>query len=813
VADVDELIAQLTLGEKAALVRGRDAWTIDGCARLGVPAWTVSDGPVGIRGRANTPTACFPSASAIAATFDTDLVSELGRAIGEEAGAKNVLLALGPTINIHRHPLGGRHFECYSEDPYLTARTAVAYIEGVQATGVGACAKHFVANDQEYERHRVDIEVSERALREIYLAPFEAAVREAGVRAVMGAYNSVNGGPACAHPQLLVELLKGEWEFDGFVVTDWGALRETVAPARHGCDLEMPGPGRFWGGGRLEAAVEGGLVDEALVDDKVRRLLGFLDWTGALEHPPGHDEAVVDSDGQRALARRAAVAGTVLLQNGSGLLPLRADELRSVAVIGPNAHPTAAKGGGSATVNAYREVSVLDGLRDRLPDDVHLHHAPGCSITRTVTPLDRADLEGAGVSVELYATDDLTGEPLLTADDHRGVTILMEELPEDARGPSARAVARYRARRSGVHRFSGGGLHHVRLLLDGRVVATNADPGAVSAGLGNRAVMVDRRLVEGEVVEVGLEYVADQGMPIVYFTLGADVLGDDPQAAALAMLDEAVGVAASADAVVLVVGSNDQWETEGADRDDLALPGDQDELVRRVAATHDRVVVVHNSGAPMTMPWAPDVAAILQAWYPGQEAGHAIADVLLGDADPGGRLPTTWPRRLEDTPAFGSYPGDGATMRYEEGVFVGYRWYDARGIEPLWPFGHGLSYASFDWSDARLAGGVDGGVTVELTVTNISDRVGTEVVQAYVEPPPAPVERPHRELAGFATLTLEPGRSRTVAVDLHPRAFARWDEAAAGWVVDGGDHVVRLGASSRDLRSSVTVVLDGGPVP
>ena len=806
-ADIEDLIARLTLDEKCALLHGRDAWTVDGCERLGIPSWTVSDGPVGIRGRANTPTACFPGASAIGATFDTALVGALGRAIGEEARAKSIALALGPTVNIHRHPLGGRHFECYSEDPLLTARTAVAYINGVQEVGVGACIKHYVANDQEYERHTVDIEVSERALREIYLAPFEAAVGDAGVRAVMGAYNFVNGDHGCAHPDLLVGVLKEEWGFDGFVVTDWGALKETVAPARHGCDLEMPGPGRFWGGGRLAAAVEAGDVEASMVDDKVRRLLGFLDWCGALDDPPADDEVTVDSPEQRDLARRAAVAGTVLLRNEGDLLPLATDGLRSIAVIGPNADATAVKGGGSATVNPYREVSVLDGLRAQLPDAVAIRHAPGCSITRTVTPLEPDDLEGGGVAVELFGSDDLSGERLLSTESSGGVTILMEQLPDDAVGPSARATARFRAAASGVHRFSGGGLHHVRLSLDGTEVGTNDDPGAVAAGLGNRAIMVDRRLDAGEVVDIGLEYVASPGMPIVYFTLGADLLGEDPEAEAAAMLDEAEEVATGSDAVVLVVGSNDQWETEGGDRADLELPGDQGELIRRVAAVNDRVVVVHNSGAPMTMPWADDVGAIVQVWYPGQEGGHAVADVLLGQADPGGRLPTTWPRRLEDTPAFAAYPGDGTTMRYEEDVFVGYRWYDAHDIEPLWPFGYGLSYTSFDWAEAETASGADHVVTV--SVTNTGDRAGTEVVQAYVEPPPGPVDRPRRELAGFAKVALEPGESTVASITLDTRAFARWDESSAGWVVDPGAYRIAVGASSRDLRSAVTVDVEG----
>ncbi|MDH3706838.1 MAG: beta-glucosidase, partial [Acidimicrobiia bacterium] len=338
---VDELLEQLTLEEKCGLVVGQTAWIVSGCERLGIPDWTVSDGPVGVRGRAMGPGLVVPGPSALAATWDVELVDDIGRALGEECSDKHVQLLLAPTVNIHRVPVGGRHFECYSEDPELTSRVAVAYIDGVQSQGVGACIKHFVANDQEYERHEVDIRVDERALREIYLPPFEAAVKEAGVRSVMGAYNYVNGSHACAHDELLIDLLKGEWGFDGFVVSDWGAVKDTIQSGNGGLDLEMPSPGRFWGQGKLAAAVERGDVAEAAVDDKVRRLLEFLEWCGELGEDTDHTEHPTERPEARALARRAGAESTVLIHDRVGLLPLDPARLSSVALIGPGVAETA----------------------------------------------------------------------------------------------------------------------------------------------------------------------------------------------------------------------------------------------------------------------------------------------------------------------------------------------------------------------------------------------------------------------------------------------------------------------------------------
>ncbi len=811
---VEALLEQMTLDEQAALCHGRDLWTIDGCERLGIPSWTVSDGPIGIRGRLATKTACFPSASAIAATFDLDLVAEVGRAIAAEARAKNVQMALGPTVNLHRHPLTGRHFECYSEDPELTAQVAVAYIRGVQAAGdVGACIKHYVANDQEFERFTISADVDERTLRELYLRPFEAAVAEAHVQGVMGAYNFVNGVQACADPELLQGVLKDEWGFAGLVVSDWGALKDGVGPGRHGLDLEMPGPGSFFGAGQLAELVRSGAVPEGAVEDKARRILTFLAWCGALDGTEA-TEAELDTPEQRSVARRSAAASMVLLAN-DGVLPLDPTALTTVAVVGPNAVDTAVLGGGSANVNPYREVSILDGLRERLGDGVEVVPAEGCSIRRAVPAMKHADLADGGLTITAFSGTDRDGAPVAVHEGQRPRGFLGADAWPGAELPVVlRAHGTFIAPEAGTWRFSGGGLHRLRLWLDGEAepATDNMAAGAINAGLGNHAGLTERALEAGQAVDLRFEYEVPPGMPVALYNLGVGLVDDG--ADERASLEAAVEAARGADVAVVVVGSNDEWESEGADRSDLNLPGAQDELVRRVAEANPRTVVVHNSGSPMAMAWADDVAAIVQAWYPGQEAGHAVADVLCGDVDPSGRMPTTWPKRIEDTPAFDWYPGTDGHVEYGEGLLVGYRWYLDQGIEPQWWFGHGLSYTTFDWISSRaevMEPGPDDGwpkVYAEAKYTNTGERSGTEVVQVYVAALDRPVDGPPQVLAGFAKGHCAPGESGGVGLVLPAAAVRRWDTDTRAWVVDPGRYEIRLGRSAKDILATHTITVE-----
>ncbi|WP_419924214.1 glycoside hydrolase family 3 C-terminal domain-containing protein [Candidatus Poriferisocius sp.] len=791
--DVEALVGDLTLEEKCRMVAGEGPWIIPGCERLGIPDWCVSDGPVGVRGRNMGPGLVVPGPSAIAATWNPALVHELGQALATEAADRKVDMILAPTVNLHRSPRGGRHFESYSEDPELSSRIAVSYITGVQSQGVGACVKHFVANDQEFERRTINVDVDERSLREIYLPPFEAAVKEAGVRAVMGAYNFVNSHHACAQPDLLVGLLKGEWGFDSLVVSDWGAIKETVAPALYGLDLEMPGPGRWWGRGLLLEAVEAGKVDESLVDDKVRRIVGFLNWAGRIDTPTDHDEASVDRLEHRALARRAAAESMVLVRNDGGLLPLGGD--RTVALIGPGADETALLGGGSASLVPHRTTSVLESLAKRLGSRL-VGHAPGIDMRRKAEAVPDSWIDG-GVQFELYDGIGFEGEPFETLNRPLPFNAWIgDNWPKDCDAMSVRLEFTVTPEHSGRHRLCALGFAHARLFVDDQLVADNhIDRFSASLGLHGGHGYLD--LEAGHPYRIRLDHVPPEGsMWVSIVDVGVE-LADVSRGEALA---NAATLAAQADTAVVVVGSSSEWESEGGDRDSIELPNNQDELVERVLDANPNTVVVLNCGAPMTLPWLDRAAAVLLAWYPGQEAGEAIADVLVGDVEPGGRMPTSWAWREQDIPSYLNYPGEAGVVHYGEGIFVGYRWYDARGIEPMIPFGHGGSYTTFEWGPPEASGeGTE--VTVSVPVTNTGHRPGSEVVQVYVAPPAGGVPRPPKELAGFAKLTLDPGETATAAITLKERSFARWDPQDHRWAVDPGQYQLVVAASAADIRS------------
>jgi beta-glucosidase len=712
---VDELVAELTLGEKCAMVSGSDAWSIPGCERLGIPAWRVSDGPVGVRGRAMIPSLLLPSPSAMAATSDVDLVEAL---------------------------------------------------------------------------------VDERTLREVYLRPFEAAVTETNGRAVMAAYNFVNGEHACSSVELLHDVLKREWGFDGIVVSDWGAMKETVAPARAGLDVEMPGPAQWWGDGELEAAVRTGIVDEAMVDDKVRRILSFLAWRGRL---PGatttDDERSVDREEHRALVRRAAAEGMVLLRN-DGLLPL--DPAQSVALIGAGAAETALQGGGSAGLLPHASTTLAEALAERW--DAPVTVAPGVRLRRSVPSVPESWIGTDGVTVELYEGIGFAGEPVRV--EHHATTNQVwygDLCPPGIRTLSVRMHFSLTPVCNGVHRIMGVALHRARLFVDGELVVTNDD--GFRAGLGRTCGSTELMLVGGRPYDVVLESTppAADGMTVAVVDVGIEEVGGSREE----MLVEAERAAAAAEVAVVVVGSTHEWESEGQDRADLALPAGQDELVRRVVAANPRTVAVLNCGAPTLLPWLDEVPAALLVWYPGQEGGEAIVDVLLGDAEPCGRMPTTWPRAERDTPSFLHYPGEAGVVRYGEELHVGYRWYDARGIEPRVAFGHGGSYTNFEWGDPSVdARGAD--VVVEVPVQNVGSRRGSDVVQVYVAQRAPVALRPPKQLAGLAKVHLDPGQMAVARVVVLERAFSRWDVTAHGWVVDPGTYELVLAASAADERFRLT---------
>jgi beta-glucosidase len=792
---IEKLIAEMTIDEKAALAAGVDLWHGPGVERLGIPALKVTDGPSGARGEqwSGRPSANFPCGSALGATWNPELVREVGTRLGIETKRKRAHALLAPTVNIHRHPLAGRNFECYAEDPFLAARMAVAYITGVQSEGVACTVKHFVANDSEFERMTISSELDERTLREISLVPFEAAVTEAGSWALMTAYNRVHG-TYCSEHETLITMLRDEWGFDGVVISDWYGTHSTAPAANAGLDLEMPGPPQ-WFGARLADAVRAGEVPEVTVDDKVRRLLTLLDRTGRLGDEVSQDEECTDDPADRAIARRAAQESFVLLHNDDGMLPL-GEGVRTLAVIGPNADATVIQGGGSARVTPHPPVSPLGGLRARFgPGGVEVLHERGCYSFKRTPVLDDRVLP-APLHVEYFAGRERAGEPVYTEESARALFTYIGPVGHGVPNEfSMRVTGTVVAPESGEWTFTLVQVGRARLLLDGDVIVDNWNPAGRSdafMGFGSAEAGGTIELTAGEPHELEVQFVPPGG-------LGGLEIGCRPPAPP-DLMDRAIALAERADAVVCVVGTDNDWETEGHDRASMALPAPQDDLVRAVAAANPRTVVVLNAASPIEMPWRDDVAAILQAWFPGEEWGNALADVLSGDVSPSGKLPTTFPIRLEDTPAFTSYPGERGQVHYGEGVFVGYRWYDARDIEPGFPFGHGLSYTTFE-----LAEPVWDGSALRLHVTNTGAVRGAEVVQCYVHDVESSVARPPQELKAFVKVRLDPGESQELALPLDDRAFAFWDVAAQGWTVEPGEFELRIGTSSRDIRHRVTV--------
>ena len=821
-ADVDKLVAEMTVEEKAALTSGADLWSLVPIERLGIPAFRVTDGPNGARGSAmgtvGPTSVCVPCGSALGATWDPALVQRVGQMLGHEARTKACRVLLAPTVNLHRSPLAGRNFECYSEDPLLSGRMAAGFVRGVQSEGVVTTVKHFVANEAEFERHTISSVVDERTLRELYLVPFELAVKEGGTLGLMTAYNRLNGTYLTQRAEMLDDLLRGEWGFEGFVVTDWYAGGDTFESGRAGLDLEMPGPARFFGPA-LAAAVEAGRVPEADLDAKVCRLLTVFDGLGAFDDPPGAPERSEDRPEDRALAREAAAAATVLLRN-DGVLPLDPARLRRVAVIGANATRAQMVGGGSAAVRPHYRTTPLDALRAALGPDVEVVWEPGADIDRSPPPLGPDELRTPdgepGLAVSFYATPDLTGPVVGTtvALDTRFFTTGLPLPGLEEEKFSMRFLGTYTPAWTGPHLFRVAQAGRVRLSIDGQVVldgiANPPEPGGEEFhGMSGRPQRVTVELEAGRAVPFQVDYTA-QGS---YMTYGFQVGCRPPRPDDLK--ERAVAAARDADAVIVIVGTNADWETEGRDRETLVLPGDQNELIRAVGAARPDAVVAVNTGGIVEMEWADEVGAVLQVWFGGQEMAGALADVLLGRAEPGGRLPTTIPHRIEHNPSYGNFPGAYGEVRYGEGLLVGYRWYDTRQLPVRYPFGHGLSFTTFELgppvpSASTFRPGDE--LVVEVPVRNTGSRAGAEVVQCYVEAPEDGVFRPTRELRGWSKVVLEPGGRARVRVVLSDRAFAHWDPAEHRWRIAPGRYRVAVGRSSRDIAHTIDVDVEGSGV-
>ncbi|WP_069759249.1 glycoside hydrolase family 3 protein [Streptomyces sp. LUP47B] len=795
-AAVEAALAGLDLDAKARLLAGQDMWTLPALPEIGLDSLVMSDGPIGVRGvrwSADDPSIALPSPTALAATWDPELARRAGVLLAQEARRKGVHVLLAPTVNLHRSPLGGRHFEAYSEDPYLTGRIGAGYVTGVQEGGVGTTVKHFVANDAETDRFTVNNLVSERALRELYLAPFELIVENAHPWGIMTAYNTVNGTTMTEHHYLVNEVLRGEWGFDGYNVSDWMAARSTKAAIEGGLDVAMPGPTTVYGEA-LAQAVRDGEVEESAVDTAVRNVLRLAARVGILDGAePVVTELPATVDGIE-LAREIARRAFVLVRN-EGALPLRSG---TVALIGAAARDARVLGGGSATVFPDRIVSPLDGLTAALPEGT-LSYAVGADPNTELAAADK------GFSLEAVCRD-ADGAVIGTTSVPNGqIQWMGSDLPDGVTHDRLHTVelkGTFTPRESGTHTFGIKGLGAFKLLVDGTTYyddvqrADTDDPFISFFGAPEPRAQVE--LTAGEPVEVSLTYVVvlpeEIPMKVVTFALAHQDPRRDPDE----LIAEAVEAARNADTAVVVVATTERVESEGYDRKDLTLPGRQDELVRAVAAANPNTVVVVNSGSPVELPWREDVAAVLLGWFPGQEGGAALADVLTGAHEPGGRLPTTW-GSLAHAPVTRVAPEAGE-LPYDEGVFIGYAAWEKEGRTPAYPFGHGFGYTDWTYESVEVRG-----TTVRVRLRNSGSRAGREVVQVYLAPAGPDAERPARRLAGFAGAAAGPGESVEVTVEIPRRAFEIWDEKTSSWSYVKGSYEIQVGRSIGDRRVTATI--------
>ncbi len=818
-----------------ALTAGADLWHTRPEESISLPSLRMTDGPNGARGEifGTSRAACFPCGAAQAATWDPDLVYRIGKALAHEARTKRAGVLLAPTVNLQRSPLGGRNFECFSEDPFLSAVMAVAFVEGVQSEGVAACVKHLVCNEYETSRYTASSVVDERTLREVYLLPFEAAVKTAGVRSVMAAYNRLNGVYCTEHRKLLTNVLREDWGFSGVVISDWGAVHNGPAALRAGCDLEMPGPGRHMGPA-LVPALSAGRVEQKAVENAAARVVGLVrsvQESGAPMAAPGDPEESVDDPTRRALAREAAARSIVLLAN-DGILPLREGSFRRLAVVGHHAQEPAIQGGGSSQVRPHPVSTPLQALEEALGSAVEIRYARGCKPRRQLPSADPAlfqslDEQGSRFVLEYFDTPEPRGMPV-QSERVRHVSVawagVPEGLPQD-RPFSARWSGTLVAPSAGEYEFEVAAGGRSRIFLDDELLVDNwtaPRAGGSILGVASRPRRSKAILESGRPYRLVVEFGRDPSFeewvplqsPVTVVHLGIEKSVSHPG------LGEAVDAAAWADVALVFCGTGPEWESEGFDRDSMQLPDGQDELVEAVAAACRRTVAVVNVGSAVEMPWADRVSAVLMALFPGEEYGNALADVLLGRVPAGGKLPFSIPKRLQDCSAFPDIFPEAGSVFYSDRVFVGYRHFDSRAVEPAFCFGHGLSYGKVELVEARVypadqvsLPGIEGArwesrtlfgppvALIEAELENRGEHRASEVVQVYVRDTDPPLPRPYKELKGFARIELDPGESASVRVALDRRAFEYYDVSTGRFSAGSRDHEILVGFSSRDIRA------------
>ncbi len=786
---VENLISQMTLEEKISLLGGTGFGTKE-IPRLKIPALKMADGPMGVRG---APATSFPSGISMGATFNPELVQQVAAAIAEETlfFGKNYLL--GPTVNLSRHPFGGRNFESFGEDPYLSGELATKYVTGIQSRKVLASVKHFALNEQEYDRHNIDVYADTRTMMELHFPPFKKAI-DAGAWSVMASYNKVNGLHATENSWLLTTLLKNYWNFQGFVVSDWAATYSTVHAANAGLDLEMPFGTHF--DGKLFQAVKEEKVREELINDKVRRLLRAMNGIDLLQNENPRSKFAVGPESlvHQNLALQAAQESLVLLKNENQILPLKG---KRIAVMGPNAIHARTGGGGSSFVHPYYQVSPHQGLQNRSQGNFDFVYTPGQIFEGDFLGIEtkyfRPDLdsERTGLRGEYFSNPYFEGEAdLVLIDktiDHDFKNVPANLFQENF---SIRWTGFLTPPVSGKYKIKMRYDDGIRILLDGKIVFES------SSMRGTAYETLDLNLIGGKIYSFQLDY--HQKLFGAYVRLGWELPRENEH-----HLAEALRIAKESDTVLIFAGLNSDLESEGFDRATMDLPDGQSELIQKVSEVNPNVVVVINAGNPVTLdPWIHNVKGLVYAWYPGQEGGNALADVLLGNVNPSGKLPITLMKTWKDSPAFGNYPGQNGIVEYKEGLFLGYRHYDQKNLDVHYPFGFGLSYTHFRYSDLKISQ-KNQKISIEFQVQNTGKVAGHDVPQLYLGQLKSSVVRPVRELKGFQKIFLIPGEIKNVIFELDRSAFQYFDAEKMKWVVDPHlNSKIWIGSSSREIHLS-----------
>ncbi|ESK88409.1 glycoside hydrolase family 3 protein [Moniliophthora roreri MCA 2997] len=825
-ANIPELISKLTIEEKISLLGAPNWWNTTRVERLGIPSVRMSDGPNGVRGSshfASTPAQCLPCATSLASTFDPELIHNVGVFLAEEAKLKSSVILLAPTCNMQRSPLGGRAFESFSEDPHLSGVMASAYVKGLQSKNVAATIKHFVCNDQEHERTAAESVLSERALREIYLYPFMLAQKDAKPWAYMTSYGRLNGIHCAESRELMQGILRDEWKFEGIIMSDWHGTYSTDLAINAGMELEMPGPPRW----RTENLIKHCLTSQKIfmetINERIYNLLTFIQRQARLNpevvYGDGEERTRPDSPGTRKFCRKLAADGIVLLKNQGEVLPISPKKYKKIAVIGPNAKDRVISGGGSAFLKASYVITPFDGIKEGAANDLEIDYTVGCYAHKYLPTLEHCLVTGHNEPGWLctfynHNADGSLTEPIASYVLQDTRVKLNDFLPEGLTPTwSIKLTGKLTVEQSMSFELGLTVAGRAKLWIDGKMTIDNwtkQTPGDFFYGQGTIEEKATIDLKGGESVDVLVEYTntapssGENGGNSAQPALMRGVrLGGCEKINPEAAIKAAETLASQSDLVVFVGGLTSEWESEGFDRPTLDLPGRQNEVITRVAAANPRTVVVTQAGSATSMPWVDSVAGIIQAWYLGNETGNAIADILYGIVNPSGRLPLTLPKRLEDIAAYPNLRSEHGKIHYHEDIFMGYKHFQAKGVQPLFHFGHGLSYTRFSLSGLTIKNASKGdsvATEVSVTVKNEGSVSGSEVVQVYISYPDNGITHPRLQLRGFAKArNVAPGSSSKVTIPLDKYAVSYWDNNKHCWLVVAGEYGVHVGFSCDDI--------------